>query len=413
MAGKIDRLNALAVKRATAPGLYPDGAGLYLQVTASGARSWIFRFRWQGGRRDMGLGSLDAVPLARARQKAAEARQALADGTDPIAVRDAARAAEAAELAKSKTFKDAADDYIEARKGAWTNTKHAAQWKATLETYAYPVIGKLAVGAIEVGHLTKILRPIWTAKPETARRLRGRIEAILDFAHAQKWRAGDNPARWRESLKSILPAYTELATVEHHPALPYGEIGAFVAALRKHETISARALEFLILTATRTSETTGARWAEIDMAKGEWSIPKERMKTRKKMKGPHRVPLSPRALEILGEMEKHKTGEFVFPGAKRDKHLSNGAFLALLDRMGRGDITAHGFRSTFRDWTAEQTNYPRDVAEMALAHAIGDKVEAAYRRGDLFAKRARMMGDWAKHCATVAKAGNVVAIRKA
>jgi integrase len=410
MAGKIDRLNALTVKRAMAPGLYADGAGLYLQVTASGARSWIFRFRWHGGRRDMGLGSLDAVPLAKARQKAAEARQALADSIDPIAARNAAKAAETAELAKSKTFKDAANDYISARKAAWTNPKHAAQWESTLATYAYPIIEKLAVGDIDVGHVTRILRPIWAEKPETARRLRGRIEAILDSAKAHGWRTGDNPARWRESLKSIFPAYTELSSVEHHPALPYSEIGAFVAELRKQAGVAPRALEFLILTATRTSETTGARWSEIDMAKGEWRIPKERMKTRKKMKGPHRVPLSARSLEILRDMSRGRTGEFVFPSRKRDKHLSNGAFLAVLDRMGRGDITAHGFRSTFRDWAAEQTNYPRDVAEMALAHAIGDKVEAAYRRGDLFAKRARMMADWAKHCDTVAKAGNVVAI---
>lgn len=413
MAGKVERLNALTVKRTTAPGLYADGAGLYLQVTASGARSWIFRFRWQGGRRDMGLGSLEAVPLAKARQKATEARQALADGIDPIAARDAARAAEAAELAKSKTFKDAAETYIADRKSAWTNPKHAAQWESTLATYAYPEIGKLPVGEIDVGHITSILRPIWAKKPETARRLRGRIEAVLDSAKAHGWRTGDNPARWRESLKSILPAYTELATVEHHPALPYAEIGAFVAELRKQSGLASRALEFLILTATRTAETTGARWAEIDLAKAEWSIPKERMKTRKKMKGPHRVPLSPRAVELLRDLSRGKTGEFVFPGLKPGKHLSNGAFLAVLERMGRGDITAHGFRSTFRDWAAEQTNYPRDVAEMALAHAIGDKVEAAYRRGDLFAKRARMMADWAKHCDTVAKAGNVVAIRKA
>jgi integrase len=411
MGRKTTPLPANALEKIKSPGLHSDGGGLYLQISPSGARSWVFRFMLNGKRRDMGLGRAGDrdVTLAKARQKAAEARAAVAEGADPIAVRDAARAAEAAEQAKAVTFKVAATRYIDAHKAGWRNAKHGAQWTATLETYAYPVFGSVAVGAVEVGHITKVLLPIWSEKPETARRLRGRIEAVLDWATANGFRRGDNPARWRGHLENLLPKYQKVAKVKHHAALPYTEVGAFVADLQGQSGTAARALEFLILTATRTAETVGARWSEIDLDKAEWKIPGDRIKAGKE----HRIPLSPRAVAILRAQHKSKTGEFVFPGGKAKRPLSNNAFLALLDRMGRGDITAHGFRSTFRDWAAEQTNYPRDVAEMALAHAIGDKVEAAYRRGDLYAKRARMMTDWAKHCATVAKGGNVVAIRKA
>ncbi len=404
-------LPANALDKIKAPGLHSDGGGLYLQIAPTGARSWIFRFMLNGRRRDMGLGKAGDrdMTLAKARARAAEARQVVADGKDPIALRDGARANEKAERAKSVTFKEAAERCIVSRKAGWRNEKHEAQWTATLEAYAYPVMGHLPVGAIEVGHVTKILEPIWSTKTETARRLRGRIEAVLDFAAANGWRTGDNPARWRGHLQVIMAPHRKVATVTNHPALPYTEIGAFVAELRTLTGTAPLALEFLILTATRTSEATGARWSEIDMAKAVWTIPALRIKAGKE----HRIPLSPRALEILHEAAKTKTNEFVFPGAKRGKSLSNGAFLAVLERMSRSSITAHGFRSTFRDWAAERTNYPREIAEKALAHALKDKTEAAYQRGDLLAKRARMMVDWAKHCATAAKAGNVVAIRKA
>jgi integrase len=397
-----------ALETIKAPGMYSDGGGLYLQISPSGARSWIFRFMLNGKRRAMGLGTAGpkAVTLAVARVKATEARQATKNGTDPIAAREAAKAAQAAEKAKAVTFEKAATQYIDAHRASWRNDKHAAQWPTTLETYANPVFGKLPVSAVDVGHVSKVLEPIWSQKPETARRLRGRIEAVLDWAKAKGFRQGENPARWRGHLENLLPKYQKVARVRHHPALPYPEVGAFIATLQGQDGTAARALEFLILTATRTTETTGARWAEFDLDKAEWKIPGERIKAGKE----HRIPLSPRALAIVREFANRKTGEFVFASGRGKKALSNGAFLALLKRMGRTDITAHGFRSTFRDWAAEQTNYPRDVAEMALAHAIGDKVEAAYRRGDLFAKRARMMADWAKHCATVSKGGNVIAI---
>lgn len=397
-----------ALDKIKAPGMYSDGGGLYLQIAPSGARSWIFRFMMNGKRRDMGLGPVKSVTLAKAREKAAGARQDIGGGVDPIAARDAARAAQEAEQAKAVTFEMAAGLYIDAHRASWRNDKHAAQWPATLDAYAYPVFGKLPVGAIDVGHVSKVLEPIWTAKPETARRLRGRIEAILDWARAKGFRQGENPARWRGHLENLLPRYQKVARVQHHPALPYAQVSAFVAALQAQDGMAARALEFLILTAARTSEATGARWSEIDLENAVWTIPADRIKAGKE----HRVPLSPRAAAIAREFSKGKKGEFVFASA-RGKPLSNGAFLALLKRMGRRDIVPHGFRSTFRDWAAEQTNYARDVAEMALAHAIGDKVEAAYRRGDLFAKRARMMADWAKHCATIAKGGNVVGIRQA
>jgi integrase len=417
----LDKLTALKVSRLKAPGLYSDGGGLYLQISARGARSWIFRYRMAGRKtpRDMGLGGLRSIGLADARSKAAALRKLVADGIDPIAARKAAQAKAELDAARAITFTDAATAYIESHREGWRNPKHAAQWTATLETYAYPVLGKLPVADVNIGHVMKVLEQtcddlkgkptLWAGKTETASRLRGRIEAVLDWARARKYRDGDNPARWRGNLEMLLPKRAKVQKVRHHAALPYGEIGAFVRDLRAQEGTAARALEFLILTATRTAETIGARWSEIDLEAGVWTIPADRIKAGKE----HRVPLSAPALAILKAQAQGRSGDaaFVFPGGKRGKGLSNGAILALLRRMGRADLTAHGFRSTFRDWAAEQTNYPRDVAEMALAHTIGDKVEAAYRRGDLFDKRKRMMADWARFSGTVAKAGNVVAIR--
>jgi integrase len=375
-----------------------------------------------GGRktpRDMGLGSLADVPLAVARKKARYARSQVEDGIDPIEARKANLAAAALDAAKAITFRQCAEAYIAAHREGWRNEKHAAQWTATLEAYAYPKIGNLPVRDIDVGHVLKVLEQrcddldgkptLWAGKTETASRVRGRIEAILDWAKVRKYRAGENPARWRGNLEHSLPKRAKVQRVRHHAALPYEAIGSFMAELRDQEGIGARALEFLILTATRTSETVGARWDEIDMDKGLWTIPAERIKAGKE----HRVPLSTPALGILKEMAKLKESEFVFPGGKRGRPLSTNAFLAMLKRMGRDDLTAHGFRSTFRDWAAERTNYPRDVAEMALAHAIGDKVEAAYRRGDLFEKRKRMMEDWAKFCTIVIKPGTVVPMIRA
>ena len=280
------------------------------------------------------------------------------------------------------TFRQCAERYVAAHEPAWKNSKHKAQWRATLGTYCYPVFGDVAVGAIDVGLVTKALEPIWTTKPETAGRVRGRMEAILDWATVRGYRTGDNPARWKGHLDKLLPARGKVRRVKHHAALPYPEVPAFVPLLREREGLSARALEFVILTAARTSEAIGARWSEIDLANKVWTIPRDRMKGGRE----HRVPLSDRAIEIIASLPRE--AEYVFPGARAGKPLSNMALLTTLRRMGRGDLTAHGFRSTFRDWAAETTGFPSDVVEMALAHAVSSKVEAAYRRGDLFEKGA-------------------------
>ena len=401
--------------------MYADGGGLYLRIRPSAAGVWLFRFKI-GGRgktpRDMGLGSLESVSLAEARVKAAEKRSLLLSGINPIDARKQIRLTAALDASKAITFKECAEAYIESHREGWRNDKHAAQWGATLGAYAFPKIGKLPVRNIDNGAVLKVLEQkcddlkgkptLWSGKTETASRVRGRIEAILDWAKVREYRTGENPARWRGNLEHSLPKRTKVQKVTHHAALPYAEMGAFMVDLRAQSGTAARAFEFLILTASRTSEAIGARWDELDLDKSLWIIPAERIKAGKE----HRVPLSPPAIVIIKQLARTKESEFVFPGGKKGKALSTNALLALLKRMKRDDLTGHGFRSTFRDWAAESTNYPRDVAEMALAHTIGDKVEAAYRRGDLMEKRKRMMDEWAKFCSTVAKAGNVVAINK-
>jgi integrase len=353
----------------------------------------------------MGLGSLATVPLAEAREAARRARTLLQMGRDPIEHKRSAKAEAALEAAKAITFKEAAETYIEAHKSSWRNEVHAAQWSSTLERYAYPIIGRLPIGAIDVPLVLKVLNPIWTEKVETASRVRGRIEAVLAWATVQKHRTGDNPARWRGNLEHALPSPRGVRPVRNHPALPVDEVGGFMAQLREQKGIAALALEFAILTAARTSEVTGATWPEVNLAKALWTIPSDRIKAGKE----HRVPLSPRAVEILEEVAKLQS-VYLFPGGKKGKPLSENGMLALLKRMGRDDITTHGFRSTFRDWSAERTNYPNEVAEMALAHTIPSGAERAYRRGDLIEKRARMMADWAKFCSRPAEPAQVVPI---
>lgn len=411
MVREFNRLTAIAATRTKKPGMYPDGGGLYLQITKSGAKSWLFRFMLHGRARVMGLGPLHIISLGEARVRAAEARKLRVAGVDPIEARKAEIAQANLESAKAISFKVAAEKYIEAHKPGWRNAKHAAQWASTLETYAYPVIGDLPVQGIDVALVMKVLEPIWAKKTETASRVRGRMESILDWATARGYRLGDNPARWRGHLENLLPTRSKVQRVKHHPALPYEEIGEFMALLRQRQAISALALEFTILTAARTGEVIGASWKEIDFGKKEWMIPAERIKGDKA----HRVPLSGRALAILEKMaEGADPGDeyFVFPGGRKGKPLSNMAMLTLLKRMKRGDLTVHGFRSTFRDWAAERTNYPREVAEMALAHVVGDKVEAAYRRGDLFDKRRKLMEAWAAYC-DLEPTGEVVPIGRA
>ncbi|HEY5107325.1 MAG TPA: tyrosine-type recombinase/integrase [Caulobacteraceae bacterium] len=422
MARAIERLNSLSVTRAKAPGLYPDGRGLYLRVGKSagdserveapaGPKSWVFRFMLNGRARYMGLGSLETVTLAEARDRRDGARKGLKnEGIDPIEAKREVKARARLEKAKAVTFKEAASRYIKAHGPGWKNPKHAAQWTSTLEAYVFPVIGDQPVQAVDTALVTQILEPIWTEKNETASRVRGRIEAVLDWARARGYREGENPARWRGHLDHLLVDRSRLAR-GHHAALPYAELGDFTALLRAREGFSARALEFTILTAARTSEALGARWEEIDFQARLWTVPADRMKAKRD----HRVPLSAAALAVLKPLHEVCSSDYVFPGGKPGKSLSNMALLETLRRMERGDLTAHGFRSTFRDWAAERTSYPRDVAEMALAHTIADKVEAAYRRGDLFEKRRGLMDAWGafSKLPSLKASGGVVSMRRA
>jgi integrase len=375
--------------------MHGDGGGLYLQVTPSGARTWIFRFKLQGRSREMGLGPLHTVKLAEAREKARECRKLVMKGIDPIEARNAKRAEARLAAATAMTFEQSAEAYIAAHKAGWKNPKHAGQWPSTLKTYVYPVFGSLPVQAIDTGLVMKAIEPIWQVKPETASRVRGRIESVLDWPKVRGYRDGENPARWRGHLDHLLPARSKVAAVDHQAALPYGEMGEFIASLREHEGLAARGLEFLTLTAARTGEVIGATWAEIDMEQRIWAIPGSRMKGGRE----HRVPLSGAAMSILENLtDRANNGPFP---------ISNMAMNMLLRRMGKDELTVHGFRSSFRDWAAECTHFPAEVAEMALAHAVGDKVEAAYRRGDLFMKRRQLMDAWAKHCETPRSPGEI------
>ena len=397
MAQRINRLSALTVKAETKRGFHADGGGLYLQVSKFDTKSWVFRFTRNKKSREMGLGPLHTVSLAEAREEALSCRKLLREGIDPIEQRKIVRGQAQAEATKVMTFKACAEKYISAHSAGWKNVKHASQWANTLSTYAYPVFGNLPVQAVDIGLVMKVLEPIWFTKTETAGRVRGRMEAILDWATVRKYREGENPARWKGHLDTLLPARSKVQKVKHHAALPYDDIGGFMDNLGKQDGVSARGLGFLILTAARTGEVIKATWDEIDFEKAIWTIPAERMKGDKE----HRVPLSSAALDVLTGLKETAVNDFVFPGMRHNTSLSNMAFLQLLKRMDRHDLTAHGFRSTFRDWAAERTGYPNEVAEMALAHAVGDRVEAAYRRGDLFDKRVRIMADWAVFCSTV------------
>jgi len=391
---KVTELGALAVNRLQEPGMHAVGGvpGLYLQITGSGARSWILRATIGRKRRDMGLGGFPGVTLAGAKEKAREARAKIDQGIDPILERERALSALRAEQAKSMTFEAACLALIDAKSDEWRNAKHRAQWSASLEAYAYPLIGKLQVGDIGQAHVLNVLQPIWKDKTETANRLRGRIEQVLDWARVRGFREGENPARWRGHLDKLLPAPTKIARVVHHRALAIDAMPGFMADLHQRKGISPRALEFLVLTAARSGEVRGATWTEIDMDAAVWTVPAERMKAHKE----HRVPLSPQALALLSDLPRIEGNELVFP-APRGGVLSDMTLTAVMRRMEL-DAVPHGMRSTFRDWAAERTNYPREVAEMALAHTIGNAVEAAYRRGDLFAKRAEMMGAWSLFC---------------
>ncbi len=407
MARQINRLSARGVLAKRKAGYYPDGAGLYLQVSESGTKSWVFRFMLSGRAREMGIGSAQAFSLEEARASRDKQRRLLSEGLDPIEARKAERARNAMDQAQAKTFKDCAEAYIDAHRSGWKSAKHASQWENTLETYTYPRIGALPVHAIETGQVREVLAPIWDKKRETAVRLRGRVEKILDWATALGYRTGPNPARWRGHLDKLLAKDQRRHRTQHHAAMPFDCIGEFLVKLRDQEGIAARALEFLILTAARTGEVIGMRWPEVDLDAAVWTIPAERMKGSRE----HRVPLSPAAVVVLQALPD---GEgFVFAGRTSARPLSNMTMLKLLERMGRDDVTVHGFRSTFRDWASERTSYPREVCEMALAHAISDETEAAYRRGDLFEKRRKLMAAWADFVNTPAVAARVASIGQA
>lgn len=410
MPKKAKELSALVVSRMKEPGRHAVGGvdGLHLRIIGN-SKAWTLRVKIGDRRCDIGLGPYPEVSLSDARETARAYRKKVREGVDPLQERQQARAALRIERAKSKTFRDCADAYIEAHKAGWKNAKHAKQWGATLETYAYPKFGSLPVASIDTALVQDVLRPIWATKTETASRLRGRIESVLDWAKVNAYRDGENPARWRGHLDKLLPARNKVQKVEHHAALPYAEVGAFVADLRKREGTASRALEFGILTAARSGEVRGAKWGEVDLVGKVWTIPGERMKAGRE----HRVPLSDAAVALLKAVPRMKGSDYVFP-APRGGALSDMALSAVLKRMERSGLTVHGFRSTFRDWAGETTAYPREVIEHALAHQLKDKAEAAYQRGDLLAKRARLMGDWAKYCAKATKPGeNVVAIKGA
>ena len=391
MARALNRLSARRVATVTEAGYHADGGGLYLQVTASGSKSWIFRYTRAGKTRDMGFGPLHVVGLAEARTAAAEARRALLDGLDPLDARKAAHAARAG----IPTFAEAAAEYIAHQRSTWTNPKHADQWTNTLETYAEPTIGAKPVDSVNTDDVLAVLRPIWEAKTETATRVRQRIEAVLDAQYAKRHWDKRNPARWKGHLDKLLPKPSRVRKVRHFPALPYGEAPAFMVKLRAETGIAARALEFLILTSARTNMVTQAQRKEI---KGSvWTVPAERMKG----KIEHKAPLSASAHALLDGLPKIAGSDYLFHGDRRLKaHLSNGAMDVLLERMGYAHITVHGFRSTFKDWATEQTDFANEVSEAALAHVVEDKTEAAYRRGALLDKRRKLMEAWAAYLAT-------------
>jgi integrase len=419
MARQQQRLSALQVTKLTKPGLYGDGGGLTLQITTTGAKSWLLRYMVAGKPFGMGLGPTHTVSLAEARQKALDARKLLIDGINPLAAKKQSKIAAALADAKMMSFDQCAEAYILAHKAGWKNAKHGDQWTNTLNTYASPVFGHLPVAEIDTGLVVKCLAPIWESKTETASRVRGRIESVLGWATTSGYRTGENPARWKGHLENLLATISKSSRTKNHPSLPWQRIGAFMSALRVREGVSARAVEFAILTACRSGEVRGARWPEFDLAGKLWTIPAERMKAKRE----HQVPLSDAALALLASMPKDSDEDVVFAGTK-GQSLSDMSLTAVIRRMNgdekpvwsdtNGDsITVHGFRSTFRMWAAETTNYPREVAEHALAHQLPDAVERAYQRGSQFAKRAALMAEWAVYCATVPTDAVVKPIRGA
>ena len=410
-----EKFTALFVKHIKRPGKFPDGGNLYLKVRKSTrkirtdaiTKSWLFRYSRFGKDTWLGLGPYPDVTLSEARDLATRERKKMRHGIDPLTDKRARQIAARTAHENMLSFAECAELYIESQAPGWSNPKHVEQWRSTLKNLAGPIIGHLPVDQIDTALIMRCIEPIWTTKTETASRLRGRIESVLDWSAVRGYRKGDNPARWRGHLDKLLPRPSQVVRVKHHAALPYTEVGSFMQQLRSDTGVAARALEFTILTAARTNEAIQAEWSELDLDRKIWSVPAERMKSKRA----HRVPLSAAAVSAL-EAVWGRSKTYVFPGHKRHSHLSNAAMMQVLKRVGHSDITVHGFRSTFRDWCAESTNYPSDVAEMALAHALRDKTEAAYRRGDLLEKRTRLMTDWARYCSKPAEPAAVVPIRQ-
>jgi integrase len=396
-----------ALVKAGKPGRTRAAPNLYCRISVGGTAAWVMRYHFDGRNRQMGFGSCTLITLSEARDMAHEARRLLAKGIDPLAERKAKKAQRKLDAAKAMTFQTCAEAYIDAHRAGWRNAKHAGQWPATLGTYAYPVFGALPVHAVDTALVIKVLEPIWATKPETASRLRGRIESVLSWATVRGYRQGANPAIWRGHLSLLLPKPSKVHKVKHFAALAYDEVPAFMRELRAIVGIPARALEFTVLVAARTGEVRGARWPEINMVDGVWAIPGPRMKSGRE----HRVPLSPCVIELLQALPRSKRNDHVFASEKRGKSINDKTMLNLAKRIRPG-VTVHGFRSSFRTWIAEMTAYPSEVAEMALAHNVGNAVEQAYRRSDLFDKRSRLMSEWSIFCSAPPRGvGEVMSIR--
>lgn len=382
-------LSALAVAAIKLPGKHNVGDGCYLQVSPTGTRSWLFRYECDGKGHWLGLGPCGLVTLAEAREKARTARRAMLDGLDPLTVKRQRVAAARLAAATAVTFKDAAERLIAAQAVGWSNGKHEAQWRSTLTAHAYPLLGGLPIASVNTDLVLKVLEPIWLTRPETASRVRGRIESVLAWAAARGLREGENPARWKGHLDQLLAPRSKVQAIRHHAALPWPDVPAFMATLRSRDGIPARALEFTVLTAARTAEVIGATWSEIDLDAALWTVPASRMKAGRE----HRVPLAPAAVALLAALPRvEDAGGLVFPGPHRGKPLGPLAMLRLMNGSG---ATVHGFRSAFRDWAAETTDFPTEVCEMALAHTVKSAVERAYRRGDLLDRRRQLMAAWA------------------
>jgi integrase len=407
MARTLNRLSAFKVEKAKRPGLYADGGGLYLRVAEGGSKQWIYRYVTNGRARDMGIGPVRVFTLAEARERAREASKLRYEGLDPIAHKHAQKAAAAVAAAGAMTFRRCAEGFIKDNERGWTNAKHRRDWHASLAMYVYPVIGNLPVASIDTPLVLKVIKPLWERVPETASRVRGRIENVLGWATVHHYRSGDNPARWSGHLQHALPARSEIAKVEHHAALPYVEVPAFMATLKQKTSVSARCLDFIVLTAARRSEATEATWDEIDLDARTWTIPGSRIKAGKE----HKVPLSSAAIAVITAMAAIRQSDYVFPSDVPGRPVHGASVAGIAKRLASADITLHGFRSSFRDWAAERTSFPHEVAEMALAHAIPSAVEKAYRRGDLFEKRRRLMEAWADYCIKPTSTSKVISIR--